>query len=147
MNASASAPASNSSAASPTTPPTTTGRLLEKGDEQIVLRILETSYRLHLQIDAPIEADLGDRVTGTIHCHARRVDVVPSGGRYIEPVYGRPRRIQGTIVGGDVQNNTLFVRCGATVIVHLMPSQRAADFMTGQMASFDVERGAKFVGG
>ena len=124
--------------------PTTTGRLVEKRDEQIVLRIPETSYRLHLVIDRPLGAEVGDRITGAIHCQAKRIDVVPSGGRFIEPVYGRPRRIQGTIIGGDAQQNTLFVRCGATVVVRLMKGQMAVDFKIGQMVTFDVERGAKF---
>lgn len=127
--------------------PTATGRLAEPptgAENTIVLRIPETDYRLHLVVQAPLEAKPGERVTGTIHCHAKRVDVVPSGGRFVEPVYGRPRRIQGRIIGGDVQANTLHLHAGVPVVAQLMPAQQAADFKIGQMACFDVEAGAQF---
>ncbi len=124
--------------------PIVTGQLAEKREDQIVLRVPDTNYRLHLLIDAPLEAEVGDRITGTIHCQAKRVDVVPAGGRFIEPVFGRPRRIQGRVIGGDVSQNTLHVQCGVPVIARLMSSQQATDFKVGQMVCFDVVRGAKF---
>ena len=124
--------------------PTVEGRLAEQTNDQIVLSVPETSYRLHLLVDQPAKAQVGERVTGTIHCKAKRVDVVPSGGRFIEPVYGRPRRVQGVVAGGDMQANTLQVKVGAPFIVELMPSQKAGDFKLGQMVCFDVERGARF---
>ena len=124
--------------------PTVTGRLAEQRDAQIVLRVPETSYRLHLVVDQPVRAEPGERISGTIRCSAKRVDVVPSGGRFIEPVYGRPRRIQGRVIGGDVNRNTLHIQCGAPVIAQLMSSQQASDFKIGQLVCFDVERGATF---
>lgn len=124
--------------------PTVTGRLAEQQGERIILRIPETDYRLHLLTETPIDAEVGDLITGTIHCQARRVDVVPAGGRFIEPIYGRPRRIQGRVIGGDPQQNTLYLRGGAPLVVQLMPSQKAGDFKIGQMVCFDVEAGARF---
>lgn len=127
--------------------PRVTGRLAEAppgAEDRIVLRIPETDYRLHLLVDSPLEARPGERVTGTVHCQAKRVDVVPSGGRFIEPVFGRPRRIQGRVVGGDVRANTLHVHAGAPVVATLMPAQQASDFKIGQMVCFDVEAGARF---
>jgi len=124
--------------------PIVEGRLAEQIDGKIVLTVPETSYRLHLVVEQALQAQVGERITGVIRCKAKRVDVVPSGGRFIEPVYGRPRRIQGVVSGGDVQANTLLVKAGAPVTVTLMPSQKAGDFKIGQMVCFDVERGASF---
>ncbi|MFA9477477.1 hypothetical protein ACERK3_04130 [Phycisphaerales bacterium AB-hyl4] len=130
--------------AAPPKLPTVTGRLEEKSDDQIVLHVLGSDYRLHLVTEGPVDAEVGDRITGTIHLHPRRVDVFPSGGRFVEPVFGRPRRMQGRVAGGDVSANTLFVQCGPGVIAHLMASQKASDFAIGQIVGADVQRGATF---
>ena len=125
--------------------PTMTGVLEEKSDEMIALHLLGSNYRMHLRITKPLTTELGDRVTGVIHAQARRVDVIPAGGRFVDPVFGRPRQIQGTIVGGDLQANALHVKAGpAVVIAKLMAPQKAADFSIGQMVNFSVERGATF---
>jgi hypothetical protein len=125
--------------------PTVTGHVEELSDDRLVLDIPHTDYRLHLALSQPLEASVGDKITGTIHAKAKRVDPIRSGGRFIEPNYGRPRRAQGRIVGGDPQANTLYVHCGGgPVIATLMPSQQATDFAIGQMVLFDVERGAVF---
>lgn len=130
--------------AAPPKLPTVTGRLAEKSDEHIVLHVLGTDYRLHLLTAGPIAAEVGDRITGAIRARARRVDIYPAGGRFVEPVFGRPRRVQGRIVGGDVTANKLYVQCGAAIVADLMPTQNASDFAVGQMVGFDVERGATF---
>ena len=125
--------------------PTTTGKLASIADDHIELAISDSDYRLHLVTDSPINANVGDRVIGTIHVRAKRVDITGTGGRFIEPIYGRPRRLQGRIVGGDVTDNHIFVACGATVIVTFTDSrQNADDFDIGQIVGFDIERGATF---
>jgi len=125
--------------------PTVTGYIEDKADDRLVLDVPDTDYRLHLVLPRPIEGEIGDKVTGSIHAKAKRVDPIRSGGRFIEPGYGRPRRIQGRIVGGEPAANRLYVHAGgAPVIATLMPSQQATDFAIGQMVLFDVERGATF---
>lgn len=124
--------------------PIATGVLAEKSTEKLVLAIPGTDYRLHLVPTGAIDAGISDRISGTIRAKARRVDVIQAGGRYIEPVFGRPRRVQGRITGGDVKANTLTVLASVPVIVTLMPEQRTAQFAAGQMVSFDVEPGATF---
>lgn len=121
-----------------------TGRLLEASPDRIVLGIPHSDYRLHLVPAAPINARPKDRISGAVRAQALRVDVVPSGGRYIEPVFGRPRRIQGRIIGGDPAQNTLIVDAACPIHCRLNPRQKTADFALGQLVSFDVERGASF---
>lgn len=120
------------------------GRLEQISGDVIVFGVPDTDYRLHLVASAAVSAQVGERITGRIRARARRVDVVPSGGRYVEPVFGRPRRIQGRLIGGDVAANTITVDAAVPITVALMPAQQAADFCIGQLVSFDIERGATF---
>jgi hypothetical protein len=131
--------------ASTLTPPKVSGKLLEHADDRIVLGLPGTDYRLRLVLEIDLPAEIGDKVTGTIHASARRVDVIPAGGRYVEPVFGRPRRVQGRIVGGHPPSRTLYVNAGPTLICTLTDArQESSDFQIGQLVSFDVEPGAVF---
>ena len=141
--------ASGTSSAPPatdlSTQPRVKGKLLERRDGMVVLGLPGTDYRLHLALEIGLPADVGDMVTGTIHATARRVDVISGGGRYLEPVFGRPRRVQGRIVGGHVPSRALYVNAAAPIICTLSDArQQAGDFSIGQLVSFDVEPGAVF---
>ncbi len=122
--------------------PVTQGRLIQQQDGTVVLGLPGTDYQLHLQAPTPIHAKPHGRVSGVITARAKRVDVVGTGGRYIEPVYGRPRRLQGTITATDLTLNTLTVDCACPVVCKLTMGQDASQFSVGQLVSFDVERGA-----
>ena len=103
------------------------------------------NYELHLIPDGPVTAQLGKRLVGEIHSQARRIDESQTGGRFVEPLYGRPRRIQGSIVAVDAKMNTLLVNAG--VPIHVTPTdarQKAADFTVGQFVVFDVPAGSTF---
>jgi hypothetical protein len=133
--------------ASTLTPPKVSGKLLEHADDRIVLGLPGTDYRLRLVLEIDLPAEIGDKVTGTIHASARRVDVIPAGGRYVEPVFGRPRRVQGRIVGGHPASRSIYVRpvTGVTLICTLTDNrQQTEDFTLGQLVSFDVEPGTVF---
>ncbi len=121
------------------------GILAEVGEDSIILAIPHTDYRLHLLCDAAATVGkVDDRVSGVIRGVARRVDVVPAGGRYIEPVYGRPRRIQGWIKAIDPVDRTLTVHAGAAPVTVTLGDtrQKVTDFCVDQLVSFDIERGA-----
>lgn len=109
----------------------------------IVISFPNTSYRVHLEPAGEIRAQPGKRIIGTIRAEAKRIDVVTTGGRYLEPVLGRPRRVQGTVIA--VHDGAVVVNAGAPI--HCTPTdgrQRALDFSPGQFVSFDVLRGATF---
>jgi hypothetical protein len=122
--------------------PTVHGVLLEVADQSITLGIPGTDYRLSLAVKAKPDYAVGARVAGQIRATARRVDIIRSGGRYVEPVYGRPRRLQGRVTAVDAAHNTLTVYCGAPFTCSLALEQKATKFEVGQLVSFDVERGA-----
>lgn len=112
----------------------------------VVMAVTGTNYQIHLQPTGPITAAVGKRLIGTIRAEARRIDAVETGGRYIEPVYGRPRRVQGTVVA--IEPDAVVVDAG--VPIHCVPTdarQKASDFQPGQFVSFDVAAGAIFTPG
>ena len=112
------------------------------------LQVPNTSYDLHLVPTAPVTVAPGKRLIGVIRASARRVDVVGTGGRYLEPVYGRPQRVQGSVVSADPQSNTIVVNAGVPVTCALTDTrQKASDFAPGQFVSFDVLENATFTQG
>lgn len=121
------------------------GILAEQHDGEIVLTVPNTDYRILLKTYQPITTPIGKRITGIIRAQARRVDVVRTGGSYIDPVYGRPRRVQGEILEVDPSGQCIMVHAGAAPIVcKLSPQQRADAFKVGDYVSFDVLEGASF---
>jgi hypothetical protein len=114
----------------------------------VVLTFPNTDYRLHLEpaggsLPAGIDGRVGSMVIGTVRANARRVDVVRSGGRYVEPVFGRPRRVQGRVVSVDAGRGTITVHAGVPIVCRVTaPGQKAGDYEAGAFVSFDVERGA-----
>jgi hypothetical protein len=109
------------------------------------LGFANTQYDLHLVPAGTVECEAGKRILGTIRVEARRVDNVKTGGRYIEPVMGRPRRVQGTVVAVDAASNTVVVDAGVPVHLALTaPGQRADKFVPGTLVGCDVMDGATF---
>jgi hypothetical protein len=111
----------------------------------VVISFPNTSYLTHLRPPAAISTPLGKRITGTVRARVRRLDSVGSGGRYLEPLEGRIRRLQGSVIGIDEQTNTVTVHAGVPVVCILTDErQRAAQFQPGQFVSCDVHDGATF---
>jgi hypothetical protein len=111
----------------------------------LVLEVPNTSYQLHLLPAAAVTTPVGKRLTGIIRADARRVDTVKSGGRYVEPVAGRPRRVQGAVIAKDSSANTITVAAGVPIVLRLTdPRQRADQFAEGDFVSCDVLDGATF---
>lgn len=127
---------------SPTTPPTISGTVDEVHTDWIQVRLPSTDYRLRLVPGQGLACTVGEKVTGVIRAQALRMDVIPAGGRYIEPVQGRPRRVQGRVIGGNVSLNEIYIKAGPGMVVTPMAPQRASDFSIGEMVSFDVRDGA-----
>ncbi|HYE02145.1 MAG TPA: hypothetical protein VD963_02800 [Phycisphaerales bacterium] len=124
------------------------GEMLPAGSgkpEMVRLHVPGTNYELHLVPGGPLPGPAGSKVVGRIEAAARRIDLVGAGGRYIEPVAGNPRRVQGMVIGVDEVGGRVIVNAGATV--HLKPTdarQRAGQFEPGTMVSCDVLDGATF---
>ncbi|HUO06740.1 MAG TPA: hypothetical protein VM008_00260 [Phycisphaerae bacterium] len=108
-------------------------------DNVITLRVPPTNYRnaFVLKPGSSISVVPGERIRGTIHAPAWKVDRVDLGGNYVEPLYGRPRRMQGTILSVNPATNELTVQVGYEVTVKLPEKYKAADFQPGQRVGWD----------
>ncbi|MGD9691653.1 MAG: hypothetical protein AB7G17_02295 [Phycisphaerales bacterium] len=120
--------------------------LAESANDHVVLAIPSTDYRIRLTVDAQPDNEVGKRIRGLVRAQARRIDVVSTGGRYIEPVYGRPRRIQGTILSVDAAADTVTIapHDAFPFVCRTSESQRAAQFKPGQFVACDLVTAAAF---
>ena len=111
----------------------------------IKLTFPNTNYEMHLLPAGPATGQVGKRILGVVRAKARRVDVVQTGGRYVEPVYGRPRRVQGSVIAVNEGRRSIVVDAGVPIECELSDErQKAGDFSVGQFVSFDVLEGATF---
>jgi hypothetical protein len=109
----------------------------------VVLTFPNTSYQMHLVPDGEVTGEVGKRIVGTIRASARRVDECRSGGRYVEPVYGRPRRVQGMVRA--IEDDAIVVDAGVPIRCTLTDArQKPGDFEVGDFVTFDVLDGATF---
>jgi hypothetical protein len=104
----------------------------------VTLRTPHNNYRTSFR--APAGATLpaaGEPVHGTIRARAWKVEAVSLGGNYVEPLYGRPRRMQGTVLETLSAGNELRVMTPYEVVVTLPEKYRAAQFAVGTRVGFD----------
>jgi hypothetical protein len=126
------------------TGPVLQGVLLESKPDTVVIGLPGTEYRLHLVTASPISAPLNKPIRGTVYARVRRVDRLPSGGKFIEPLFGRPRRIHGRISAIDADHNTITIQGPVPMICELTVDPRAGAFAEGDLVGCDIERGARF---
>ena len=129
----------------PISPSLCRGVLHEVTATHIVIEFPNTNYHLHLKPTGLITTAMGKRIIGTITVSARRVDIAETCGKYVEPLTGRPRRVQGRIASIDARTNELVVDAGMSIHLKLTdPRQRSDAFKPGDLVSCDVLEGATF---
>ena len=121
-----------------------TGVLEEAAEDRIVLSVPETSYRISLSVYKPVSTPVGKRLSGTIRAQAMRIDTVKTGGRFIDPVFGRPRRVQGVITAIDASERTVTINAGVPVVCKTDVRQNPNDFSIGDFVACSVQPGASF---
>lgn len=119
------------------------GRVCSHDKSSVELAIPGSNYRLHFAVSG-CTFETGTMVTGIGRCHSQRIDTTKTGGHFIEPCYGRPRRIQGRIVGGSAARNEIYVKATVPFIVTPMAPQKASDFAIGELIMFDAKEGTSF---
>jgi hypothetical protein len=108
------------------------GRVLEVDDGTVVFAPRDTTYRLHLRTRGRLEVEPGARVAGLIRAEAKKLWTVPSGGNFIEPIFGPLRVIQGRVMYLDEAEMVL--QCGAPIVVALPAEDSAFDLINGPVA-------------
>lgn len=91
-----------------------------------------TRYEMHLVI--PPGQDLGPdnaRIEAVVHASARKIWTVPSGGRFITPIAGTPRIVQGQV--HRIDENRLIVYAGAAFIIEMPKNDSALDLARGEI--------------
>jgi hypothetical protein len=125
----------------------TIARVYLKGQagEQVVMSIPGTNYQLHLKPTARLTPTPQGRVTGLIRCPGHKLDLVSAGGAYVEPLVGRPRRVQGHVIGVIPSTNSIVIEVSGTPIVTDLPDRYAAGSIAlDTRVAVDVKEGSTF---
>lgn len=137
--------ASGSSTSSAATASDVARLVLEsRTSEHVVVSIPGTSYRLTLTPTVPpqtIPVADGKRLLGVLRGKAQQMHVASAGGRFIEPVYGHPRIVQGTIQSIDRERNRVLVQMVVPAWLDVAAGQSASEFVPGQLVNMYVESG------
>lgn len=121
--------------------------LAESVPGRVVLSFPGTDYQIHLIPERPPTSAVGKRVTGVIRAQSRRIDRVASGGRFIEPVMGRPRIVQGRVVEVNPSatgTGTLTIHAPMPIVVRVGELQKAEQFKVGDLVTTHTVPGATF---
>ena len=114
-------------------------------DGDVIVELPGTNYQLHLKCDGGVTPSPQGRVRGVVRCSAWKLDEVSAGGAFIEPVYGRPRRVQGTVLGTIAETNSVVVDVAGQPIVADLPERwQVSELSAGQRVGLDVYDGAGF---
>ncbi len=68
---------------------------------------------------------------GIIRVKARKIYTVPSGGLFIEPVFGPPRNIQGRIIAID--QRSMVIHAGGAITVDLPDDDAVYEMVNGNL--------------
>jgi hypothetical protein len=124
----------------------TRGVLESLDDDEIVLAVHHTEYKLHLSLTPAqnISASVGSPIKGTIHARALRMHAAHGGGRFIEPVWGAPRIVAGRVRAVDEPQRRVLVDSGVPIWVEAPKDQDLGGIREGALVNFYVESGARF---
>ena len=106
-------------------------------DDQVTVVVPGTNYRSTFKYAGAAPLQVGQRVNAVVHAPTRKIEVVSDGGNYVEPLFGRPRRMQGRVVEQHATTSELLVQAGYPVRVKLPHGQTVADFPVGSRVGWD----------
>lgn len=133
-----------------------TGTYTLEGDvteECVVLGVHGTDYLLELTPTISPESfpeprsTRNRRIRGVVHARALKMHRAQAGGRFIEPVHGRPRIVQGTVYEVDAVNDRLLMDVVVPMWITVesdITGQEAGDFEQGDLLNFYVESSINF---
>lgn len=110
------------------------GKVIGVEPGRIVFQPSNTNYEWHLAAATGAGDWTGPRnepVELVIRVNARKVYTVPTGGNFVQPIFGPPRIIQGRVK--HVDGNTLVVHAAVPFVVTLPQADHAIDLNDGQI--------------
>ena len=114
-------------------------------NDLVTLKTPSANYRNTFKCSSAADLAVGKWVSGSIHAPARKIDVVSEGGNYVEPLFGRPRRMQGLVLRQNVAENSLIVQTAYETTAQLPLQQQAADYPAGSRVGWDNADWPEFV--
>jgi len=103
-----------------------------------------TGYRISLVVPEDFDAPTGRRIRGRVRGHALRMHRTSAGGNFIEPLEGRPRIVQGTVLAIDPATDEVILDLVVPFRIAMAEGQSAKEFATGEMVNFYMHPGASF---
>ncbi len=103
----------------------------------VTLKTPNANYRNTFTCSSAADLVVGKWVSGRIHALARKIDVVSDGGNFVEPLFGRPRHMQGLVLQQNPAENSLLVQTAYKTTVQLPQHQQAADYPAGSRVGWD----------
>jgi hypothetical protein len=107
---------------------TTAGKMTANNAGIVTFAPRGTTYELYLKASGETP-ELNKPAEARIRVQARKVWTVPSGGNFIQPIFGPPRIIQGRVK--HIGDNQIVVHAGATFVVDLPAAETAVDLPNG----------------
>jgi hypothetical protein len=115
---------------------------------ELELGVPGTEYRLHLACEGDPSrlrpSAAARRVQGTIHGKALKLSKALGGGKFIEPLWGHPRIVQGTVLAADAAGNRLLVDLAVPAWLTLEAGQSTAEFPRGTLVNMYLASGMTF---
>jgi hypothetical protein len=109
------------------------GKIIAIEGRTVVFAPENTNYELRLEAEGPLDGvHVGVITTAIIRLSARKLWTVPSGGNFIEPIFGPPRKVQGRIRYLD--DDRMVVQAGTPIVVALPADPSAYDLVRGPLA-------------
>jgi hypothetical protein len=119
-----------------------------RDDGDLELGVPGTEYRLHLACEGDPSrlqpSAAARRLRGTIHGKALKLSKAHGGGKFIEPLWGHPRIVQGTVLDADAAGNRLLVDLAVPAWLTLEPGQSASEFPRGTLVNMYLASGMTF---
>ena len=108
------------------------GKIIEVRGAIAVFQPAGTNYQIHVELSGDAKPEVSTHpIECIIRVNARKVYTVPSGGNFIQPIFGPPRIIQGRVKFAD--NNTIVVQAGVPIVCTLPAADSAIDLSEGQI--------------
>lgn len=104
------------------------GKVISAAQGKVIFSPAGTNYEMHLAAPA-FSGPVGVPVRGVVRVKARKIYTVPSGGLFVEPIFGSPRNIQGRIVAVD--SKSMVIRAGQNVAVDFPDDETAFEMVNG----------------
>jgi hypothetical protein len=123
-------------------------------EDSVVLGVHHTDYLIRLipsvaPADFPVPASRRNRrIRGTVEGRALKMHRADAGGRFIEPVHGQPRIVQGTVCRVDAANDRILMDIVVPMWITVeteVTGQDASDFQQGELLNFYLESGTRFI--